>query len=276
MEAKGEGAITERPTKNPFYKAVNKLGFVFGSEFTVPDNLHHEVEQPLGVKVMLEGPRDNLRVLCKTSSFAILLNDIAPQDTIFAIQRPKEEEDAKILDFESSAATERVKKVLIPCNLGLLRDETIFATIHELSHLWQREDLEWLNMQINAEKLLTDENTKKRIPVFYFSSDHEKRQKQIDASKMLDKEESRASETALYIIGRLRSHGIDVLPQYPNVRSLMHVVNVRLRDYQEFDQKLTLDEKKVESLLNGSLPYTDIKEKIDTRITKVVLNARAS
>jgi hypothetical protein len=138
--------------------------------------------------------------------------------------------------------------------------------MHEGSHLWQDQDEEFLKAQNGAKaalgkKLLTN------FPIL--SKNPEEKQVEKSAFKTIGDNEKRAAEIALYIVGKLRSQGVDILPQYPDVQSLISLVNPSLKSHENFDQKLTLSQSEIENLVAGKLPYPALKEKIDVRLTKL-------
>jgi hypothetical protein len=261
-----KGNIIEKETRNPIIKAVNKVfGISLESEFLVPDNLNYEVErQPSGAKIFLKGPRENLQALCQTPNFTVSFGEIACPGTIFVMQKSKR------LSFE---ANDEKKKVFIPSNLGLLRRDFAFGITHEMSHLWENQDEDWLRIQNNAKnllgtKLLSD------LPGESLSKNPEERQREKNAWRVLGKSETRATEIALYIIGKLRFSNVDILPQCPDIQSLLSLVNPLLRFHEQFDQRLILSYKQVEDLIKGNLPYPALKEKIDDRIASSLLRGK--
>jgi len=253
------GQITEKITGNKFLKLVHKYDPTYIPEYNVPSVLDHEIKQDNGASIALKGPKEDFQVRYRGQNFSLLLNDVVPDGTVFAMQ------ESNLQGFE---ADEEEHKILAPSNLALLKRHTMYGFIHEGSHLWQDQDEEFLKAQNEAKGILG----KKLLTPFAeetLSRNSEEKQTEKNAWKTIGDDEKRAAEIALYIMGRLRSLGTDVLPQYPDAQSLTSLVNPSLKSHENFDQKLTLSQLEIEKLINGELPYLALKEKIDARLIKL-------
>lgn len=259
-----EGEIVEQETRNPLAKAVNKVfGLAVGSEYLVPDILNHKIELSSGVKMELKGPKKNLDVYCRISEGKFLLmNSLAPERSLFEIN------ESKTAGWE---ADDKLNKVFVPSNLILLKRDAIYGIIHEISHLWVVLDLEYCERQKRAKEVL-GEKLRGGLSELTLSNNPKDKEREISAWKIIDENEKRAAEIALYILGRTKYLGFDFLPQCPDAKSLIGLVNPHLHSHQQFEQKLTLAEVEVESLISGKLPYPVLKEKIDVQISKFLLS----
>lgn len=257
-----EGAITEQKTGNPLVRAANKVfGLALGSEYLVPDKLNHKIELPSGATMELKGPREDLEAYYRTPEGRnLLMNSLAPDGSHFEIN------ESKMAGWEADS---RLDKVLIPSNLILLGRDTMYGAVHEISHLWVVRDIEYSERQKRAKEVL-GEKLRAGLPEYNLSNNPEERIKEINAWKVIDESEERSAEIALYIFGKLRLLGFDLLPQNKDSESLMALVNPHLASHREFGQKLTLSRDKIENIINGNLPYPGLKEKIDDRLSKVI------
>jgi len=249
------GKITKVVSGNRFSRFIDKIDPVHIPEYIVPRILDHEIKQENGISITLKGPKENLQVLFQGQDFALSFNDIVPGDSVITLQ------ESNLRGFEAND-----KKIIVPSNLALLKTNPAYGFMHEGSHLWQDQDEEFLKAQNGAKaalgkKLLTN------FPIL--SKNPEEKQVEKSAFKTIGDNEKRAAEIALYIVGKLRSQGVDILPQYPDVQSLISLVNPSLKSHENFDQKLTLSQSEIENLVAGKLPYPALKEKIDVRLTKL-------
>lgn len=240
-------------------RAINKvLGFGSPKEYTIPSFLDQEIKESSEISLFLKGSKENLQVSCKTPRATLSLNDLAPENTTFAINK------SNMAGWE---VFEGKNKVLVPSNLELLRIATIYGPIHEISHLWEKEVPEWVNETHDAKNIL-GEKIKQNI-VLNLPSNPIARQKETDAWKVIEKSERRATEIGLYIIGKLRSFGIDILPNYPDTQSLFAMTKYFFASHRQFNHEpFLIDDAK--SLIDGNLPYLDLKGKIDARIVKTL------
>lgn len=280
--------IMEIETKDRVIRAANKVLGLFGRglyssrEFVIPDILDQKVEQPLGISVLIRGPKRNLRVFCRTPTTTISFADIAPPKTIFTIHEPERVEPWKIkspqktVGYEASSTLTDERKIFIPFDLEILKDKIVYAIIHEAGHLWGKEDYAMLKPQRDAERFLEERKKLSNSSGTNLSSTHKERDKEIAAWKIILKGETIAAQIAIYIIGRLRASGIDLVPQYKDLESLQEDANKELRSQRQFEQKLVLSREDIESLTNGNLPYPVLKGKIDARITKSLTHTKTT
>lgn len=264
-----QGAEIQEVSKTGISRIDRFFGKLTGDdisrEYVVPSVLDQEIKESHEISIFLKGPKEDLQLSCKTPEAIFFFNDLAPKGTIFSINKSNK---------AGWEVFEEENRVLVPSNLKLLRKALTYGPIHEISHLWEKEVPEWAIQVDNAKAVLGDK-IKQNI-VMNLSNNPAERQKEVDAWITIEKGERRATEIGLYIIGRLKSFGIDVLPKYPDVQSLFRMANSALVSHRQFDSNPFRVED-AEKIINGDLPYPELKVKIDTQIAKVLsMNPPAS
>lgn len=232
--------------KQGFFRKIGRLGL---PEYHVPDILNQKVEQPLGVNIFLQGPKDNLRVLAQAPTGNISFADISPEGTTFEINNDD------VADWKANRA---LKKVIIPSNLSELKEDTAFSIIHEISHLWAEKD-----RGQSSGITMTGDRKGWEDPLMII--------------------EAKTYAITLYILGKLRRSGVDFIPQYDIENELLQMNEDADEEVEERNSLLakintsyvlrfTADEFK--SLFSGDLPLPGLKEEIDVKIEQSLTKSK--
>ncbi len=230
----------------------------------IPDNLIHPLPQPGEVTLWLRGPKDMLEVDCETPTGTVILSRLAPPGTVFLL------DSSKFGNFRSNATKKQIK---IPSNLDYLRRYgTAYAILHEEAHLWSHQDKDWATRLKEAKETIGDANFFSRALNGYVWLSHEpdKRQRDLEAWKILGEEERRAAAISLYLYGRLLERGINVFPQLKKTAMIEKMVNGLLKKHEVFKIPLSFTSAEIRDFINGQLHWSEAQRLVSDHFMTMV------
>jgi len=230
----------------------------------IPSNLNHPLPQPEGITLWFKGPKDMLAVACETPTNTVVLSCLAPPGTVFSI------DPSKYNNFSSDAPKKQIK---IPSNLEYLkRYATPYTILHEEGHSWSRQDKNWDMKLEEAKSTIGDAVLFSREIDGYvwLSDDPDKRQKELEAWKILGEEERRASAIALFFYGRFLERGTNVLPHLKKPLMIEKMVNGLLKRHEVFKISLSFTSAEIRDFINGQLPWPEVQRLVSDHFKTMV------
>lgn len=255
-----------RNYSNSFQKRLLRLvGLGKLTEYpVVPYQLDHPVPQPEGVTILLHGKRDNCNVIFKSSQGSFSFSQLAPEGTKFKVRTDD--------DGHSFKADKINREVDIPSAKEKLESWPVYGLLHEIGHIWSGTEKIWLKKLNTAYKVLEIPLLSREIfEEVDLPDEEDKRITELQAWQILGDEEQRAVGSAIYIYGRLKEKGIDVLPHIHSFDDLTKLINVGLRSHDQFKQRFLFDSTSVEQISNGELPWPFLRKQIDRAIRRINL-----
>lgn len=236
MQVEAPG-IKETPTTNIFDRFFS--GFIFGNDrahdlytkYHIPDTLDDRLQIKGGVAILLQGPRDDLRVTVETTHGSRVLNEIAPEGTTFS---------ASDSTLGGRVATSVDKKMITVPVGRAMREALPYAVMHGIARVKLHEDLDWHTNSAVAHKLLGGQLSHLQA---YGKVQTPASVDEVRAWEVVGEEERRTSELTLGSLRDLRNLGIEPLPYVRNTRDLTRLVNsskmLRTARQIEIDPKWT-------------------------------------
>lgn len=251
--------IERKPVGNRFMRAFSGLlGDDLYYEYVVPDLLSHTIYQPLGVEIRLKGPKDNLDVICATSTGILPFSAILPEGVRIVVGASK---------YNSFRAHVNKGEIEIPRNLRLMKFIPAFAIFHEGGHFWSKMDEEWTRQVRDANRQLYVQLFSREIDGYtWLPQDPSEREAHLVSWQALGEEERRAWGTALYILGYLRRMGFDPLPHLKEPRDLLKPINYAIKTQEGLNTKSQFSLEEVNEFISGELPWPRIKQSVDARL----------
>lgn len=246
----------------PFHWGSN---YVHGhTEYQIPDVLDFHLPQPGGITLRYQGPRNSMDIRCLTSQRDISFKDLSVEGTQFSIGK-------------WYFANHQDLMIEIPSNFIKL-GRPIRWSLHEIGHLWSLQDEEWLAKYSEAGYLLNDQSIcrdpwDERLP-----RENSRLDKELEAEKIIGQEERKADGVGIYIVGRLRIRGFDLMPGTNDPR-IQRMINehTSLRNKHKrhpgFDFRFNI--RDVSAIMSGELPWLNLKRVIDERLNALELPATA-
>lgn len=267
--------INEVYTRNRFRRLINQyLPFrwrrryeYLHTEYQIPDVLDHRLQEPGGTVLFYKGPRNNLEIICNTKGVDIPFKVLAPIGTRFSIYDISGSKYAYIFH----------RNLLIEIPSGFLGWEGSKTRwlLHETNHLWNNQDEEWDLRFSNAYDLLNDTSISYRRDPHneFLPFNYERKEQELEAERICGQSERRADAGALYMIGRLRKAGVDIMLGL-NISDLKRMFNynagLRKKHRYELGFDFRFSTREVSALLLGELPYPRLKEILDVHLDQVI------
>lgn len=267
--------IKEIPTGNWFQRTIwrnipgSRYRYLSYSEYQVPDDLDFEIKQFQETTVVLKGSKDDLSIICTTPQGPIDLAFFAPRGTRFKIDGDK---------YSTFSANRKTPLISLPCDLRyLLASPVPYVVLHEIGHHWNYKNEEWMLKWTEADKFLKDEAIERDLKDYGgLPWRWEEKQREIDAWRIMGEDEQRAWYTAIYIHGRLKQVGMDMIPQ--GISKLTGYMNRGLKSYEKkftpnkryLRHKFRLKKQAVETILSGQMPCPELQEIVDKHLATVL------
>jgi hypothetical protein len=176
------------------------------------DYLRRRIPQAGNTDILLEGPKDNLRVILRSSKQLVILNDLAPQDTIFSINEY----------FTHGPVKNNWKTKQIEISPGKKRQDILtYGLLHTIARLQYYSDQDNYSKSIKSHDFVLPRLQNDGVVDFNSVNKDD----MLVHWKNVAEEERAVSMMALDMVRRLLSEGLNVLPNITSYRQLTELVN---------------------------------------------------